>query len=422
MNTIRERFLELGIGIPQLSIPGSDVDLYRWAVIACDQHTSEPDYWEEAAGIVGDAPSALRLILPEVYLGRDDVADREKATREAMEAYIRNDVIRELEPGFVLSVRSTPHVSSRQGLILALDLEKYDFRPGARELIRSTERTIEDRLPARVRIRDGASLEIPHVLVLIDDPDDHVFGAIGACDPPQIYSTELMLGGGSVSGYHLTGPDLEPVLNAFEKLRAASSSDKPILFAVGDGNHSLAAAKRVWETAKHSVGPDHPYRFAAVEVLNLYDPGLRFEPIHRLVSVTDPFDWVTRFSTAISGTVETMPIKQIRKEIGKRKGRVGFVAGSESGIIRLGSTRDLPVSVVQDYINGQQGLEVDYLHGWDTSIQLGGRRNSVTLLMPPFDAGMLFPTVAKKGVLPRKAFSLGEAEEKRYYLESRRLS
>jgi len=417
---VANRFLDLGIGMPRFAIPASNVDLFRWAVIACDQHTAEPHYWEEVDSIVGDAPSALRMILPEVYLSEPDVADREKAARLTMERYLSQGVLTELEPGFILAARSTPHVECRQGLVLALDLEKYDFRAGAKQIIRSTERTIEERLPPRVRIRDGAQLEVPHVLVLIDDADDLVFGALGDCDPPQIYNTELMLGGGSITGYHLAQDNLEPLAVAFEELLERASGEHPILFAVGDGNHSLAAAKTVWEGMKGHVRPDHPARFAAVEVVNLYDPGLRFEPIHRLVTVDDAAKWVDGFARKIRGTVDQCPSDEIQSGVGPDA--VGFVAGDRSGLIRLDSNRGLPVTAVENCLESAEVTEIDYLHGWDTSLQLGARPNKVVLLMPPIDAGMLFHTVAEKGVLPRKAFSLGEAEEKRYYLEARRLT
>ena len=232
----QERFARLGVHVPELILPNREIDLYRWAVIACDQHTSEPDYWEEVASVVGDAPSTLKLVFPEVYLQDPDAPDRIEAIQTAMRNYLATGVVRRLEPGFALTVRSTPHVSERNGLMLAIDLDSYDFNPGADSIIRATERTILERLPARVRTRKGAPMEVPHVLVLIDDQDDLVFGSLSETDPPQLYSTELMLGGGSITGYHITDSALDGVAEALETLFSCSRGKRPFLFAVGDGN------------------------------------------------------------------------------------------------------------------------------------------------------------------------------------------
>ena len=415
----QDRFGRLGVHVPTVLLPTGGVNLYRWAVIACDQHTSEPDYWEEVAGVVGDAPSTLGLVFPEVYLQESDRADRIESIQSSMREYIAADVVNEIEPGFVLTVRSTPHVSERNGLMLALDLEMYDFSPDAGSIVRASEQTMVERLPARVRIRKGARMEVPHILVLIDDPDDLVFGALSETDPPQIYSTELMLGGGSVTGYHITGSALDGVATSLETLFSRAKGKRPFLFAVGDGNHSLAAAKQVWNEMKSSAPPDHPARYALVEVVNLYDPGLRFEPIHRLIEVTNPDQWVEEFTAHVGSRLVECSPDEMRTALRHGKDTIGCVAGSRFGLIELTESRELPVTIVQEYLNTQANAKIDYIHGWDTSIQLGGRAGHVAILLPEFDPGMLFPTISKRGVLPRKAFSLGEAEEKRYYLEGR---
>ncbi len=415
----QERFARLGVHVPELILPNREIDLYRWAVIACDQHTSEPDYWEEVASVVGDAPSTLKLVFPEVYLQDPDAPDRIEAIQTAMRNYLATGVVRRLEPGFALTVRSTPHVSERNGLMLAIDLDSYDFNPGADSIIRATERTILERLPARVRTRKGAPMEVPHVLVLIDDQDDLVFGSLSETDPPQLYSTELMLGGGSITGYHITDSALDGVAEALETLFSRSRGKRPFLFAVGDGNHSLAAAKQVWDEMKPSAVPDHPARYALVEVVNLYDPGLRFEPIHRLIEVEGRDQWLESLGAQIGSLVTECSTDELQTALRHSTGAVGYVAGSRSGLITLKESRELPVAVIQEHLNRQKDLNIDYIHGWDTSIQLGGRTGNVAILMPEFDPGMLFPTVSRRGVLPRKAFSLGEAGEKRYYLEGR---
>jgi uncharacterized protein DUF1015 len=336
-----------------------------------------------------------------------------------MREYIAADIVRALEPGFVLTVRSTPHVSERNGLLLALDLDMYDFSPDADSIIRASEQTIVERLPARVRIRKGAPLEMPHILVLIDDPDDLVFGGLSDTDPPQLYSTQLMLGGGSVTGYHVTGAALDGVATSLETLFSQARGKRPFLFAVGDGNHSLAAAKQVWKEMKATAPPDHPARYALVEVVNLYDPGLRFEPIHRVIEVADPDRWLTDLTAQIGARLVEYPVDELRTALLHGKKAIGYVAGSRCGLVELAENRELPVTIVQEYLNKQKGASIDYIHGWDTSIQLGGRAGHVAILLPEFDPSMLFPTISKRGVLPRKAFSLGEAEEKRYYLEGR---
>ena len=418
-DTIQERFERLGVHVPKLTLPNQKVDLYRWAVIACDQHTSEPDYWEEVERVVGEAPSTLRLIFPEVYLQEPDASDRVKSIQTTMRDYLTAGVVRQIEPGFVLTVRSTPHVSERNGLMLAIDLDRYDFNPSADSIIRASERTILERLPARVRIRNGAPMEVPHVLVLIDDPDDLVFGSLSESDPPQLYSTELMLGGGSITGYHITDSALGGVAEALETLFSRAKGKKPFLFAVGDGNHSLAAAKQVWDKVKPSVAPDHPARYALVEVVNLYDPGLRFEPIHRLIKAENRDQWLENLGAEIGSEVTECSVDELRTALRHSTGTVGYIAGGRSGLITLKKNRELPVVAIQEYLNNAKDVNIDYIHGWDTSIQLGGQAGHVALLMPEFDPGMLFPTVSKRGVLPRKAFSLGEAVEKRYYLEGR---
>ncbi len=424
-DAIQERFSELGVHVPRITMPAHGVDLYRWAVIACDQHTSEPDYWEEVSRIVGDSPSTLRLIYPEVFLGHHDFDERIQSIHQYMANYMESNTVEELDPGFVFTVRSTPHVSERRGLMLAIDLDEYEFTPGASTLIRATERTIVERLPARVQIRQGAPLEIPHVLVLIDDPDDLVFGSLNGDDLPQLYSTQLMLGGGNVAGYHIRGEVLDRVADALRSLRDRSDGKHPFLFAVGDGNHSLASAKRVWEEMKATSPPDHPARYALVEVVNLYDPGLRVEPIHRLVMAEDPEGWLARAGDSLGERVDECTHEEIRRELRHGKASIGYLSGKSCGLIRLRNGKDLPVGVLEEYLQQElqqnDSIRVDYIHGWDTSVQLAGRDGTVVLLLPEFDQRLLFPTVSKRGVLPRKAFSLGEAEEKRYYLEARRI-
>ncbi len=416
------KFERLGVRVPNILLPRSGTDLERWAVIACDQHTSEPDYWKEVERLVDAHPSTLHLVYPEVYLGESDSDRRIRSIHQTMQSYLDEGILQELGESMILTRRVTPHVADRRGLLLALDLEQYDYTPGAQSLTRATEQTIVDRIPPRVRIREGAPVELPHVMVLIDDPGDELFSGLLERSTERLYATELMLDGGRVSGYRVDGDALDHVASALTRLLEGSRSASPFVFAVGDGNHSLATAKAVWDKTKPHVAHDHPARFALVEVVNLYDPGLRFEPIHRLVRTPTPSDWVAGLARVLGLDVTTCSQAELESARSDDASVVGFVAGSETGYMRMESSKDLPVASVQEYINLQRDLSVDYIHGWETSIQLGRQPDSAVVLLPEFDPGQLFPTVSQRGVLPRKAFSLGEAEEKRYYLEARRIS
>lgn len=418
----RDRLGRLGVSVPEILLPRPGVDLFQWAVIACDQHTSEPDYWEEVERIVGDRPSTLHMIYPEVYLGEPNPDARIGRIHETMQRYLDERIVESAGESMILTIRGTPHVSERRGLMLALDLDQYDYHPDAESLTRATEQTIVERIPPRVRIREGAALEVPHVMVLIDDADDELFGGLLGRDLDRLYATQLMLGGGQVSGYRLDDAAIEHVAATLERLLERSSAPHPFLFAVGDGNHSLATAKAVWDGMKEECPPDHPARFALVEVVNLYDPGLRFEPIHRLVQTNDPSSWVNDLAAAIGGEQNECSQEELRSALQEDSARVGFLTGDRCGYVTRTASRELPVSAVQSYINERSDISVDYIHGWDTSVQLGRRPSSVVVVLPEFDPRLLYPTVAKRGVLPRKAFSLGEAEEKRYYLEARRIS
>lgn len=406
----------LGVAVPKVLLPRPDVDLFRWAVIACDQHTSRPEYWAEVDRIVGSSPSTLRVIFPEVYLGEPDRDARIAAIHSTMDRYL-DSVLVEAGPGMVLTVRTTPH-ARRRGLILALDLDRYEYRPGTDSLIRATEQTILDRIPPRVAIRRNAPLELPHVMVLIDDPEDALFGGLDAAGLTELYSTPLMLDGGEISGYRVTGPALERVAGTLERLHQTGS--RPFLFAAGDGNHSLAAAKTVWEETRPLAGPDHPSRYALVEVVNIYDKGLRFEPIHRLVKPVDDA-WIDSFARTIGAEATACTAEELRRHVSGGTGSIGMSSAGRCLRVRLGGG-ELAVSRVQDALDSMEDLEVDYVHGWESSLELGHRPGYAAVLLPEFDPAKLFATVSDRGVLPRKAFSLGEAEEKRYYLEARRIS
>ncbi len=416
----------IGIEIPEILLPARGVELERWAVVACDQYTSQPEYWKAVAERVGDTPSALHLVLPEVWLGESDEDKRIAAIQARMREYLARGVFAEPLRGFVAVERSTPHVAARRGLLVALDLERYDWRPGARALVRATEATVEERLPPRLRVREGAALELPHVLVLIDDPErsalEPAFAAAARGAP--LYDTQLMDGAGRVRGWAVTDAgEIERLARALaalarpelQRARYGASDGDPFLYASGDGNHSLAAAKLFWERRKAGLSAAQrerdPARFALVELVNVHDPGLRFEPIHRVVFGAEP----EALLAALERSPGAGPAHELR-----------FVTSTRSGVVRLQSRQEpLAVAALQafldDWLASHPQARIDYIHGDEALARLAAERDRVGFYLPAFEKGALFPTVAKRGVLPRKAFSLGEAEEKRFYLEARRI-
>lgn len=416
---------ELGIQVPEILLPEPGIDLKTFAVVACDQFTSEPEYWDEVDSYVGDAPSALRCVLPEVYLESSDVDDRIRRAQETAARYCSEGILRSLGEGMILTKRSLQDGSIREGLVLALDLEAYDFSSGSESLIRATEKTILERLPPRVRIRMGAAIELPHIMVMIDDSENRVFSYLSSIreDLPSVYDTELMLGGGSVSGRLLSHSDHIRALAAQlrklvdpKRLREKYDTDTPLLFPVGDGNHSLAAARTYWLGLKEQGAPmDHPARYALVEVVNLHGSGMSFHPIHRLirrVSVADLYEFL--------------------KEHGFRQTDRN---ASDSETVRVHSAHDTSVfvppegssltvglvdSALSRLAESRSTLSVDYVHDLD-SLSRWMAEGAVLLEMPAINPHDIVPTVIRDGALPRKAFSIGEARDKRYYLEARRI-
>jgi len=416
----------LGIAIPEILLPGAGVDLSRWAVVACDQYTSQPEYWRTVAERVGSAPSALHLVLPEVWLGARDEDARIAAIHARMREYLAGGVFAKPVRGFIAVDRSTPHAASRRGLMVALDLDRYDWRPGAHALLRATEATVEERLPPRLRVREGAALELPHVLVLVDDPERSVVepAADGAARGTPLYDVELMGGAGRVRGWAVTDSGeiarVERALAALaapdlQRAKYGASEGDPFLYASGDGNHSLAAAKLYWERRKIALslaerGGD-PARFALVELVNVHDPGLRFEPIHRIVFDVESDELLGD----LSRTRGTGPSHTLR-----------WLSGTRSGVASLATDSEpLAVAALQafldEWLTRHPHARIDYIHGDEALTKLAAEPRRVAFFLPPFEKAALFPTVARRGVLPRKAFSLGEAEEKRFYLEARRI-
>ena len=439
---------DIALQVPRVLLPGPDVALDHWAVIACDQHTSSPGYWDEVRKFIGDSPSTLNLVFPEVYLEESDRSDRIAAINQNMKACLEAGLLEERAPGFVLVDRQTPHAASRKGLLVSLDLEQYSYEEGSETLIRTTEGTDPQRLPPRVAIRRDAPLELPHIIVLIDDPARTVIEPLfeHRARFPQLYDVDLMMGGGHVRGWHVC--DEEPVSQTVTRLSALaggdrlaeryglSSSTSPMLYAMGDGNHSFATAQRVWQELRDDpVTPaDHPARYPLVELVNLHDDGLAFEPIHRVVFDTDPQQLLSSLSDYVHSQGSDLEVRDFADRQQWERARIDlddgghhlpFIADDRRGIATIHHPRQqLAVASLQSFLSldGQPRRSVDYIHGSETVDELGSRPGNVGFYSQVIDKGALFRTILLDGPLPRKSFSLGEAEEKRYYLECRRLT
>ena len=421
---------DIALQVPEVIIPSAEVALDRWAVIACDQYTSEPEYWERVHGDVGDAPSALNLVLPEAHLERPDRNERIAGIGRRMEAFLDDGVLQQLEPGFVLIDRQTPRAASRKGLLVALDLDRYDYGRNSRSLIRPTEGTVVSRLPPRIEIRRGALLELPHVMVLIDDPERTVIEPLFAGVEQPLYDVELMQGGGHVRGWLVSDRSTQDrVAQSLRRLLPTAAGDA-MLYALGDGNHSVAAAKEVWEETGRSAperGGDHPARHVLVELVNVHDEGMTLEPIHRLLTGGEPADLLERLvryhqergvnlHVAVPGD----------RPAGEREAELPFLAGRRMGALRLSTGGDgLQVvalaGIVDAFCDANADLTLDYIHGADVLQTLASRPGNLGFAATTIDKHQLFPTIRSGGPLPRKSFSMGEAEEKRYYLEARRI-
>lgn len=432
MNTINNKteadLGRLGLQLPELYLPADELDLSVWPVVACDQFTSQPEYWLETEKIVGDDPSTLRLILPELYLdhpGDTPVEDRIKTVNDAMQKYLDDGIIARQQPGCILLDRSTPLHSSRRGLVIAVDLEQYDFTPGNKNMIRATEGTVLERIPPRQAIRRNAPLELPHVLLLIDDPDRTVIEPLfEACsNEKSIYDTDLMQGGGHIRGWFLSA-DSALLANAVQAMsQLATLRNDNLLFAVGDGNHSLATAQAHWHEIKDQVSSDHPARYALVEIINIHDDGLEFEPIHRAVFgiSTDNFlrpvqAWIDRYNAASSAgqqEVENLPIF-----IGEEQHQLKLAKAA--GTLTAAVVQQMLDELTADWKETGNSFRIDYIHGEDTVRDLASK-GAAGIILPPFAKNSFFEAIIRDGILPRKTFSMGEAYEKRYYFECRKI-
>jgi hypothetical protein len=442
------QFSNLAIEIPDILLPKQGIDLRRWSVIACDQYTSEPEYWETVDQYVGGEPSTLRLIFPEVFLGEAGEDLRIDAINSAMHRYLDEDILVSQGRGFILIDRQTSRVPSRKGLIVALDLEAYDYRPGAKTLIRATEGTIVDRLPPRIRVRQNAAIELPHIMVLIDDPEQTVIEPLFDSNLDQVYDFELMQQSGHLKGWKVNQPDLlDQVRTALSDLaettrfqqRYGVEEQEVLLYAMGDGNHSFATAKSIWEALKAQADDpqkilDHPARYALVELVNVHDPGLEFEAIHRLVFGVNVEDLLGRAISFFQRDGARCSLEQVSSfdEILPRLDsegaghRLPFVSEQGFGMLRIEDPKlTLEVATLQQFLDDYQrhhpDARIDYIHGSEAVSRLGSQPGNMGFYLPTISKHDLFRTIVLDGALPRKTFSMGEADEKRFYLEARRI-
>ena len=437
-------FNDIGIQIPTVYLPKAGTDLTRWAVIACDQFTSQPEYWQKVEEYVNGAPSTLNLVLPEVFLEKPGEAERIQKIQSSMRTYLDNGMLQPRD-GLIYVERSVAG-KTRKGIMLCLDLEQYDFTKGSTSLIRATEGTIVERLPPRMKIRQGAALELPHILVLIDDPLrtvieplEHVKASL-----EKLYDFELMLGSGQLSGYAIDERMESQVVESLRGLvkpevfapKYGVSKDKPVLlFAMGDGNHSLATAKAIWEKNKLQVGMDHPSRFALVEIENIHDKGLEFEPIHRVLFglKKNTFTAMQQFFGSNITFTQVANVQEMVKHVEAGRGikqTIGMVSDggwAAFGVVQITQPpSNLAVGTLQAFLDAfmkADGAEkIDYVHGEESVIELGAQPGNTGFYLPGMDKSELFKTVILEGALPRKTFSMGEAKEKRFYMEARKIT
>lgn len=395
---------------PSCLLPAKGTDLFKWSVIACDQFTSQPEYWERLEQIVGDAPSTLSLTFPEVYLDKRDKEQRAVSIRATMREYIDRGVLVRHD-GYILVRRVTRSGKERLGLMCEVDLEEYDFSPSSTSLIRATEKTVTERLPVRVDIRDGAALELPHIMLLMDGGKDFM-RELDLLRGDVLYDTELNMDGGHLTGYALScDAKIDEYLSSLSMPSAFTAkygTEDGIAFAVGDGNHSLATAKVCWDKLKRELPSDrlegHPARYALCELVSLHDASLEFEPIHRVV-----FDKAGEFA------------EYARSRLGGESSVKAYACGR---VLPLSVPSDAAAAidaiqrVIDDYCS-ISGCATDYIHGAKDTMEIAASCGGTAIIMPLISKDDLFRSVITRGVLPRKSFSMGEGKDKRYYMEAR---
>lgn len=442
-------FEKYALKTPDILLPNKEVDLTAWTVIACDQYTQDTDYWNKVLAVAKDAYSTLHMILPEVYLDTFSDERRKKEIgkiQSTMQDYLAKRIFADPVHTMLYIERKTAYDRLRKGIVTCIDLEQYDWRPVAKAKIRATEATIVERLPPRMDIRRGAMLEMPHIMLLVNDPAHTFIERIGAdihaSGNMPLYSATLMLHAGSVTGWEIPAECSASMEKALEKLYRDNTGEdgSTFMFAVGDGNHSLATAKAVWDAYKQQHGgiqlpdgsvslpkvlKDNPLRYALVEIVNLYDTGLTFEPIHRVIFGAGHMQLIDFIRSKLGGkTVLCADKDDLVHTIENASVSFGFISKSDELICLETDLTCLAVSALQPLLDEfvkTHNLQIDYIHGSEEAFRIPQQRDAVSILLPPIVKDSFFSTIAETGSLPRKSFSMGEASEKRFYLECRRL-
>jgi len=415
-----ELFSNIGAAATEILIPAKTVNFCKWSVVACDQFTSEISYWKDVEAFVDDAPSTLNLILPEAYLG-DNEEERLKKIADSANKYLVDGTLTTLPAGFILTDRKTPYNDSRKGIVMAIDLECYSYEEGNKNLCRATEGTVTSRIPPRIKIRANSPIELPHVMLLIDDPDDTViekaFENSATENLEVIYDTPLMLGAGRIKGISVpVGTDtFKEIISSLENLLVKDSDG--LLYLVGDGNHSLASAKAHWENIRAGLDEEskktHPARYALVEVVNIHDRGLKFEPIHRVAFGISAEDLIAAAKEFFGCDGSTGNISFV---VTDGKNDTEFKIENPPHMLGVGCLGLL----LEDIMGKNSGVTVDYIHGED-SVRSLASAEAAGIFLPPISKTTFFETVKKEGVFPRKTFSMGEAIEKRFYMEGKKI-
>lgn len=404
-----------------------NVDMTKWSVVACDQYTSEPEYWNEVNEIVGDAPSTLKLTLPEIYLEDENVAERISNINNYMDKLISEDFFNEYKDSMIYLERTQNDGKIREGLIGVVDLEAYSYEKGSQTPIRATEKTVIERIPPRVKIRENAPLELPHIMILIDDEKKQIIENLKnkVSEKDIVYDFDLMKNGGHVKGYLLNKETMDEVdaglanladKENFEKKYSVTGKDV-LLFAMGDGNHSLATAKACYEKLKETMPEEeylnNPARYALVELVNLHSPALEFEAINRVIFNVDKDKLINKLNEyyIINKNGNGQEIEIITEEFDEK----WYIENPKSNIA-VGSIQ----LFLDEYLKENEG-KIDYIHGEETTKNLARKNGNVGFIFNAMPKNELFKTVILDGSLPRKTFSMGHSYDKRYYLEARKI-
>lgn len=408
-------------------LPKKGTDMTKWSVVACDQYTSEPEYWKEVEEIVGEEPSTLRLTLPEIFLEEDDVEERIAKINKTMREYMDEDLFEEYPDSLIYLERTQKDGRVREGLIGMVDLEDYSYEKGSQTLIRATEKTVIERIPPRLKVRENALLELPHIMILIDDEKKDIIESLKnkVNSDEIVYDFDLMENGGHIKGYKLSNEVADDVLNKIELLADKSTFEEKydvkdkgvLLFAMGDGNHSLATAKANYENLKKTLSEEeylsNPARYALVELVNLHSDALEFEPIHRVIFDTDVDNLIEElykyYDINEDGNGEYFEL--VTKDMDKKL----YISNPKSNI-SVGSIQ----LFLDEYLKDHKG-KIDYIHGDETTREMGSKEGNVGILFNVMKKEELFKTVILDGALPRKTFSMGHSYDKRFYLEARKI-